>query len=51
MEPRSEDQADARFAAAWAAVDAASEARSLLNDLWNQLRAEGIFYPSVHTAG
>ena len=49
MEPRSEDQSDARFAAAWAAVDAASEARSLLNDLWNQLRAEGIFYPSIHT--
>lgn len=49
MESRSEDQADARFAAAWAAVDAASDARSLLNGLWNQLRAEGTFYPSVHT--
>jgi hypothetical protein len=49
MEPGGEGQADVRFAAAWAAVDAARDARSLLNDLWNQLRAEGVFYPSVHT--
>ncbi|MFF4241472.1 hypothetical protein ACFYYL_36890 [Actinomadura geliboluensis] len=49
MEPSSEGQADAGFAAAWAAVDDASDARSLLNDLWNDLRAEGVFYASVHT--
>lgn len=39
----------ARFAAAWVAIDAADAARSLLNDLWNQLRAEQAFYPTVKT--
>ena len=37
------------FVAAWAAVDAAKAARAAVNNSWNQLRDEQVFYPTVET--